>query len=79
MVSSGHSPRLPNEAPLKTSPENTNKSEVTTWAGQLLKIEQTDFINNTIENSGKQKGHVHYQKMQLLRTVRARASTRREP
>jgi hypothetical protein len=29
MVSSGH------------SLENTNKSEVTTWTGQLLKIEQT--------------------------------------
>ncbi|KAH0811273.1 hypothetical protein GEV33_011519 [Tenebrio molitor] len=34
MVSSGHSPRPPNEAPLETSPENTNKSEVTTWTGQ---------------------------------------------
>jgi hypothetical protein len=41
MVSPGHSPGPPNEAPLKTSPENTNKSEVTTWTGQLLKIEQT--------------------------------------
>jgi hypothetical protein len=49
MVSSGHSPRPPNEAPLKTSPENTNKSEVTTWTGQLVRIEQTDFINNTIQ------------------------------
>jgi hypothetical protein len=48
-VSSGHSPRTPNEAPLKTSPENTNKSEVTTWTGQLVRIEQTDFINNTIQ------------------------------
>jgi hypothetical protein len=48
-VSSGHSPRPPNEAPLKTSPENTNKSEVTTWTGQLVRIEQTDFINNTIQ------------------------------
>ncbi|KAH0813719.1 hypothetical protein GEV33_009072 [Tenebrio molitor] len=36
MVSSGHFHRPPNEAPLKTSPENRNKSEVTTWTGQLL-------------------------------------------
>jgi hypothetical protein len=61
MVSSGHSPRPPNEAPLKTSPEHTNKSEVTTWTGQLVRIEQTDFINNTIQiQKKKQEGHVHY-------------------
>jgi hypothetical protein len=55
MVSSGHSPRPPNEAPLKTSPENTNKSEVTTWTGQLVRIEQTDFINNTIQIQKKNR------------------------
>jgi hypothetical protein len=78
MVSSGHSPRPPNEAPLKTSPENTNKSEVTTWTGQLVRIEQTDFINNTIQIQKKTGGSCTLQTKQLLRTVRARAGTRRE-
>jgi hypothetical protein len=78
MVSSGHPPRPLNEAPLKTSPKNMNKSEVTTWTGQLVRIEQTDFINNTIQIQKKTGGSCTLQTKQLLRTVRARAGTRRE-
>jgi hypothetical protein len=47
----------------------TNKSEVTTWTGQLVRIEQTDFINNTIQIQKKQEGHVHYKQNSNLRTL----------
>jgi hypothetical protein len=79
MVSSGHSPRPPNEAPLKPLLKNTNKSEVTTWTGQLVRIEQNWFHKQHNSNSEKKTGgSCRLQTKQLLRTVRARAGTRRE-